>query len=369
MKKDNADKISSLIRRHKNFWKRTEAGRPLFGFRHPREHNVAARYGIGLGPLKPEMLDPRIFIDEYRASLEEGGLFDGDLFKAASATQMPLPDYPNALIPWSEAIMGCEVEILQSSICAKESDRWDLDTDVDEYTDNNPWLDKAIEITKLLQNEFADFAPVAAPSLRGPADMLSSLMGMERLCLEIADNPGKVRSLLAVFSEIWLRANKKLEEISIEYFGGCVESRFEIWSPDNTVVSQEDCAMLFSPSAYQNIFMEINRKIIDSDLNVIMHVHSSALRTVEYLLKSPELKAIEIHCDGNGPKLEAMLPVFKKIQTRLPLIIQKAFKIEELDVLLNNLSFSGLCIMNRFEEGSEETIKYIKSIMADDDHL
>ena len=120
---------------------------------------------------------------------------------------------------------------------------------------------------------------------------------------------------------------------------------FGIWAPGPLVRTQLDNAVLFSPSMYREHYLPRDRRVFQSFEYVIIHVHSGALHIAESLAAEPELNAIQVSLDTPaGPTVEEMLPTLRLIQESKPLVVSGPATQSELDLLLDGLSPSGLCI-------------------------
>ena len=319
--KNSVDKV---VKRHRDFWNKAPTDRPLLGFPWQWEHSLGPELGLKTGPLTPEMLDPELFVACYEDGLREGSLFEGDLFRVASAHRLPWAEVRldgsirhrsarSASMPWMSAIMGCEIEVSSQSIWANPLPEGQKPTSVSSL-DSNRWLAKAIEITKVLNQKFAGTYPTAAPQVSGPADMVAALLGSERLCLDMIDDPEKVTSLAQMCTDVWLEIHTRFEKLGCQFYGGYCDPRFQMWAPGMIRVTQDDCALFFSPSRYNEILMPVNRRTFTSCPYSIMHVHSAAAHTFELIYSISELGAIQIHVDPVGPSVSQMMPTFAKIQ-------------------------------------------------------
>ncbi|MDP2931122.1 MAG: hypothetical protein Q8O05_01320 [Chloroflexota bacterium] len=348
--------VDRVIKRHRDFWKRPPTDRPLLGFPFQWEHGLGTKLGLKKGPLTPDMLDPELFVTFYEDGIKEGGLFEGDLLRVANCQRLPWAESrPDgsirhrsaraASIPWSPAIMGCEVEVSSDSLWTKPLPPGQAPTDLTTLGEN-PWLAKAIEITGVLNRKFGKTYPTCPPDVLGPADMLAAILGTEQMCLDMIDNPAKIKSLVGLCTDVWLGVHEKFKPLEIEFRGGHCESRFQLWAPGVTTVTQDDCAIFFSPKRYDEFLTPVNRRTFASSPYSIMHAHTGAAHTFEAILSIPELGAMQVHLDPNGPSVAEMIPTLVKIQRMgKPLIIFKEFKLTELETLLDGLRPEGLCIM------------------------
>jgi hypothetical protein len=176
--------------------------------------------------------------------------------------------------------------------------------------------------------------------------MVAALLGSERLCLDLIDDPEKVTSLAQMCTDVWLEIHTRFEKLGCQFYGGYCDSRFQMWAPGMIRVTQDDCALFFSPPRYNKILMPVNRRTFTSSPYSIMHVHTAAEHTFEFVNSISELGAIQIHVDPVGPSVSQMMPTFAKMQQMgRQLIILQEFTKQELEEILDGLHTTGLCIM------------------------
>ena len=74
----------------------------------------------------------------------------------------------------------------------------------------------------------------------------------------------------------------------------------------------------------------------------LCHLHPTSFFILDDLLQIEDLTTIEINKDIGGPSIEAMLPQFKKVLQTKRLLIWGDLDEDELDLLLEELSYEGL---------------------------
>jgi len=366
--------MARLLDRHLNFWKREPTKRPLIGIPWWGSQDLEQKIGLQLGILTPDKLDPEIFVTAFENSFSENGLFEGDYLKVASAFYYPRStankdgswEYrgvPPFVIPWAEAIFGCQIEVKSSGIWAKPQEEEKPST-VESLIDNI-WLKKAIEITSAINKKFAGNFPTAAPMLRGPADMVAAWLGTEKMCIDIITDPDKIQMLFQMATDIWLAASSKFQEISVKFRDGYSLPRFQIWSPDYVVATQEDCSLFFSPERYKNSLYKVNQRVMASSPYTIMHIHSSGVHAIDSLINIEALGAIEIVLDETGLTPLELIPTLLEVQKKKPLILYREFNKSDLEVILEHLQPEGLSI-NAVPGSSEEALDLLRGMIKED---
>lgn len=301
------------------------------------------------------MINPEDFLDDFDRLFLEHEQVGDDLFWSAT----PLEGFP-----WMEAIIGCPVYASSDTYwTAPHFNNWDKFNKIN-FSFENKWFQKLLQFRKVLIGHTQGRYPIAtsfAP-VRGPGDMMGAALGQQRLCLELYDNPEKVKKLAAAYTDIWLRVAKAQIDQTPKFHNGYVLAFYNIWTPDICQYMQEDSLAYFSPKLYKGVLLKNHIRIADSFKYPLMHLHPDSLYCLDELCKVESLKIIEINKDLFGPDIFQLLPIFKKVQKHKPLFIWGDLTPEEIRELLNSLSPKGLCIcpvVKELEEG-KSLVKKIK---------
>ena len=140
------------------------------------------------------------------------------------------------------------------------------------------------------------------------------------------------------------------------FHGGVGSYFYNVWMPGRGVWLQEDSLALLSPSLFADFLLPHVDAICRQFDTVIMHLHPASLIPVEELAATG-LAAIELHLDFGGPTAEELLPVYRRIQARRPLIVWGDVRPDDLDVLARRLDPQALAVLPVVQdEGTAETI-------------
>ena len=104
-----------------------------------------------------------------------------------------------------------------------------------------------------------------------------------------------------------------------------------------------DYAIMISPEHFRDVFLPSYRRMFDSLEYGYIHTHSGVARVVDDLLEIDSLRAVEVTIDPAGPDLPELIPVFRKIQERKPLIVFGVSE-EQFRLLRRALSPHGLLL-------------------------
>lgn len=332
--------LKALLEKHKAFWMMEKADRPLMSLR--RYKPLRKGKGITLADgritadgdyITPEMVKPCLFNYAPRSPK----VVNGDFISTVAP-----PDFC-----WMEAILGCLIRMYGGVPWSEPLLKiWD-DLNTAEFDLGNKWLDKLLEFTRFLVEEFTvkSGIPVSQPLFRGPIDMAVAALGPTNFCISIYRNPDKLRRLLQRCTDINIKVTKMRLELTPEFHGGHV--CWGIWWPGEWMRTQADHAALLSPKTFGKHVLPYYRRLIQAFNCSTAHLHSlGSLHIVNDLLTEKRLKAVQVSLDFVGGKTEVLplLPTLAKIKERKPLILSGPITEKELEVVYRNLSPNGLCL-------------------------
>ncbi len=252
---------------------------------------------------------------------------------------------PVQRIPWTEAILGCQLTIGAESIWPEPwlEHPWDLQRV--RLLDGNFWLAKLLELTSALVDTWDYPVLVTQTLMRGPIDMLTALLGSERTVYELQDHPDECRKLLEVCTEAFVEIAIAQQALIPQLEGGYC-SWFGIWAPGTVVRTQCDTAALIGRRWYESRILPFDVQICEAFDHSIIHLHSGYLDTIDDLLHQPVPQAIQvvIDVDGAGPPPLTLMPTFLKILEKKPLLIEGRLTEKEFDTLLDALPGEGLFV-------------------------
>ena len=326
---------------HQVFLNREPVDRPLIGswlfgfYVHQQYPSVAA--ALEPGPIQPDDIPINLFLQDVDALCEAYAELDDD--------------YPFSMgafygVPWMEAIMGCPVHFTGTNMYSTPIiDDW-LDYDWPQPTMDNPWAQKLLEFLDALVRHSAGRFACGPTLMRGPADMCSALRGGTNLALDLYDHPEQVHRMAELCADIWIEVGKaqldSVPESTEGYLVGCAGLR--CWTPEKGIWLQDDAISLLSPRSYSDHFLPHIRRIASQFPFVAFHLHGNVLWPVDLMLSVDEIDVLELNYDQGICDLDDLINAWSEIQARKPLIAYADVTLEELDRVLDELSFSGLSV-------------------------
>jgi len=332
--------FKSVIERHKAFWELNETHRPLIGYSIGGWSQLQ-QYSRGVatlpqGQITPEMLNPELFLEDYKKILEYNLIIQDDLIR----TVEPFP-----AMPWIEAIIGCPVYNSGKNIWSEPLSLSLKDLEKIQYNHDSTWVKKYKEFLHVLTKRFGNEFPVGQAILRGPADLLSAALGETKFLYALNDNPDQILKVAQRFTEVHNEFLKNQITLFPTFQGGYVIGQYHIWAPGRCSRLQDDAMSLLSPNLYKSFFQNKHREMaMVAEFN-LFHFHTSSLFLLNLLLEIEELKVIQVSLDTGGPKLEDIIKILKGIQEAGKCLVIKGV-LNEADFISvrKELSMKGLCL-------------------------
>jgi len=356
--------IQEKIKRHLAFWNKDKVDRPMVGFLIGNYFfadcfKAAKNLMIPGKEIKATDIHVDDFLEDYERLYQQSIQVEQDAFWTAC---------PFISVPWFEAILGCKIKALESSM-ASEPYLKDLNHLENIFSEkNNLWLDKFLEFTEKLVELSRDRFPVGQPIMRGLSDTMGALRGQSNFILDFYDYPEESKKILKKIKETFMYVMSRYQKILKEYHGGYSVALFNQWAPGKNFYIQEDLSNLLSPNIYRKYFYDLN-KMISEDKNYdycTFHIHAASFFILDDLLEMDNIKAYEITKDVGGPSIKEMLPQLKKILNSKRLILWGDLNQEDLDIILGNLSYKGLYlhIVSESVTKAKQLMDYIKNKSA-----
>jgi hypothetical protein len=341
--------LETKIRRYRAFWNRATVDRPIVGFSlggwFPLESYSAMEKLRGLPRLQPEMIRPEALFADYDRLVETFDRVEDDVIRAVA----PIPPFP-----WFEAMLGVPVEVGNESIWAREGGFDYLQMDRLDFSPQNPWRRKYLELVAALTDRYRGRVPVGQPILRGSSDLVASLRGSQQMIFDLYDCPGLFQKLAAKCTHLIIELVEEQHRISGHFAGGTVIEQFALWAPGRIIRMQEDASALFSPDLYSKLLQGENRKQAAAFPYSLIHLHASSLHLIDRISEIEELRCIQINKDTGGTEIEREIPYFKTVQEReKALLIRGKLTLEDLGLLRKNLSPRGFYLQIVVESPEE----------------
>lgn len=350
--------LKESIERFKlGFWERRPTDRPPVGI---VNEGVFLPIGYLRSPLRhqvllPAQLQPGVFVTDYEFASSRQKVLCDDWIPFNAAWRA---------IPWLEAICGCPVHCASGSLAAggiADSLNSLLQPPITAHTS---WCDCLREQTISLIRGCPPDAWISPTILRGPSDVLAAMRGLTEFYLDVIDAPELVRELARRINDVFLDLLRVHFEWVKPKLGGYGHI-YGYWSPEKTIVIQEDALGSCAPRIYRDLFRESNARIVkELGHGVLFHLHSTGFRHYRDVLEIEGLVGLQLTVEANGPPLRDLAPVLSEVleRTRLMLYVDHGF--DELPWLLRRLPRDGLYLLipDRFIGSDRQFHEFTKGI-------
>ncbi len=329
--------LAARLQRHEAFWQCGVVDRPLvhiwLGLNFLSD---ASGYALPEGMLTPGNARFAEAIDLWQESLPIYESVGDDGFRE------PVPLY---LMAWVEAILGCPT-IGSSNTVWVQHIAGSCDqalASLPPLNDENQWLRELLRVIRLAGVATAGHYPNGVAFLRGPLDVMSGLVGFERICEEMLDNPEGVLELADRLADVTIAIGRAQLAAAGAFAGRYVNTYKGVLAPGPTLIISTDFSAMLSPGLFRDFFLPSYRKVFAAFEYSCLHLHSAAVHVLDEVLAVDELRAIEFTMDPLGPRLEHLLAAFRRVQERKPLMV---FELHQHDLLkaAEALSPRGLCL-------------------------
>jgi hypothetical protein len=330
------DRGKAMLQRHIAWWQRgamlyhVEPDVPMGRLWLPLADGSDAQEDMDL---RPEMLD----FDRLAGEVQERGplRWIGDMI----ATHAPY-----ARVPWVEAILGCPIRatIIGGSMRTRSYiSHWEAWESTSHW--DQAWYDALIKLTEMLVQRSNGRYAVAHTLMRGPSDLAEAVLGPELMSLSLYDHPQELRRFLDQVTAAFIRVLRGQAACIPAVEGGAVNP-FGIWAAGSVVRTQCDASAFLSPRQYAEWFLPYDIRICEAVDYSMIHLHSGSLHTVPALLAVERPHSIQVSIDPepSGPPVTSMVPIFRQILARKPLVITGPMTPLEAQTLRRELPSGGL---------------------------
>jgi hypothetical protein len=333
--------IDHKIEQHRKYWNREDTERPLVSVTIAEDFFFSRHYRSAQSLLEPgklvtpEMLDVQAFMSDYERMYEESLRVEQDGFWVGT---------PYTGIPWMEAMLGCDIQAMEASFVSKPTGITIETFEPIELSLENEWLEKYLEFTRHLVDLSNDRFPVGMPIMRGPSDMLGSLLGQQEMVFALMQHPQKSSEALHNLTECFMKVIKAQEDLCNDFHGGRSLGFYNVWAPGKCIWYQEDLSALLSPKLFKQMLRPCGEYICQDYDYTAIHLHPSSFFIVDELLEMEALKVIEINKDIGGPTIPETMELFQKVVEKKNLIIWGDLDEHELECIRDELPSRGVYI-------------------------
>jgi hypothetical protein len=309
--RDDSPRLRELVARHEAWWALRDADRPLVSVgRLPglQPHPSGRTHYVTLESLP----DRDESIAQLEAHFREHGILNGDAFRGAGVPGAP---------PMAEVIMGCpcKIDAATSTYWLEQlSGGWDEARAIGPDT-GRAWIDEYVKRVRMVA-EWSDYRyPLASPSIRGPVDTLSAMLGHQQMIELMLDAPAEIDRVLDACTDLLISFVRRCGEAQRGAHDGSFVSG--LFAPGSAVFFNVDAACLFSAEMYRRFFLPRDTRLCAAFEHALVHTHSVSYHHWDSWLEIPNLR-IQTVIDPVGPTFDDLLPAMRRVQARRSFLLR-----------------------------------------------
>jgi hypothetical protein len=349
--------LESIDRFQQIFWDKKSNGRPPVGVVNTDIYLPVKYLKMPFlrNSVEPSDVNPEFVQTDYEFAFSKRPVNIDDWIPFAA---------PWRAIPWLEAWCGCPVNFSNGSLAPNPIYDNIQALTLAPLPARDEWFFCLQEQIQHLVSNVPNDCWVSPTILRGCSDVISAIRGMEGFFYDLLEAPDKIEGIAGRINQLLIKA--------LDLHFSLVKSKhagyghiFGYWSPEPTIVIQEDVIGLCNPSVYRDIFMQFNTQVVQHlGSYVLFHLHSTGLQHYRHVLDIHGLAGIQITIELNGPPLVKLLPVFREILEHSRLIIFADNRFNELVEILPKLPNEGLYVVvpETFIKSDSEYNEFISAI-------
>jgi len=157
-----------------------------------------------------------------------------------------IPDFGPGIVA---GFIGAKVNISPETVWFEPPANGWADNSIISLDDSNPWYLRVMGITKQAVQKWQGMINVGFTDLGGNLDILASMMGTERLLMELYDRPSHVHQWVEQITTVWIEYyNNFFSALSPLQRGFC--SWAPLFSTKRTYMLQSDFSYMISPEMF-----------------------------------------------------------------------------------------------------------------------
>jgi hypothetical protein len=302
MKLINQDNWERSKERLTAFWQREIVDRPVIQVTAPRRHGYPYNWW--------RILDEKAQADPEAVICTMFEHWDNTYF-AGDAYPTVYPNFgPGALT----AFMGSPIHYDNDRGTSwQEHTAASLDDVVIPITPSGPLWETALDWNRRFVKLAPDRFIAGVIDLGMAADALAVLRGTENLCLDLLDQPERIKLLLKQLFNLWTNAYTALYQELPE--GNGSNTWLTAWAPGRSFPLQNDFSCMISTAMYRELFLDDLQAYCDWLDFPVYHLDGpDAIKHLDMLLEIPSLKAIQWTAGAGQQPMPYWIPMLQRIQ-------------------------------------------------------
>lgn len=208
----------------------------------------------------------------------------------------------------------------------------------------NRWLRTALGLLDAVAADAAGSYLVCLPDLTGSVDVLASMRGSERLCLDMVEHRGEVSRAALRIVDAWEAVFVMAHEAALARGAGLIQW-LGCWSDEPYTIPTCDFNALIGPRDFGEVCLPSLALQARRAGRCVFHLDGpDAARHVDALIAEPSITALQYTPGAGTPSAAAKLPMLRRIlSARKPLVL--FCPQEEVERLAGELDPRGLALI------------------------
>lgn len=209
---------------------------------------------------------------------------------------------------------------------------------------------------------------ILATRAGGPAvgGRFSQSHDAEKFAFAVYDAPDALHNLLEIITDTWLKVTDAQFEILPSEQGGYWNGNQPLWTPGRNMFVPADAVSILSPDTVEEFVTPRLRRVTEHLDACIAHTHSTYLHAIDSILQVEGFQCIQAGQDTDGPPIDEVMPVMRRIQESKSLIVaicqpEVDDALEQARKAWNELDPAGLSILV-YLETAEKGKEFIEKL-------
>jgi hypothetical protein len=182
------------------------------------------------------------------------------------------------------------------------------------FNDDNPWQVMLRELLALTSADARGKYLVCSPNLGGTDEVLLNLRGSARLCMDVIDQPEKIKSAVEAIHSEWSRMSALLYDTVLGQGAGLIHWQ-QLWSNQPYTQPSSDFNALLSPRHFKELFMPDIEARARAVGRASFHLDGpDAARHIDVLLDCDALDVIQFTPGDGAAPARTYTEMFRKVQ-------------------------------------------------------
>ena len=227
------------------------------------------------------------------------------------------------------------------------------------FHDDNLWQILLRELLVLTAVDARGKYLVCSPNLGGTDEVLLNLRGSAQLCMDVIDQPEKIKAAVRAIHPEWARMSALLYDTVLGQGAGLIHWQ-QLWSNQPYTQPSSDFNALLSPRHFKDLFMPDIEARARAAGRASFHLDGpDAARHIDVLLECEALDVIQFTPGDGAAPARTYTEMFRKVQARGKSLLIAAGKADVLP-LCEALSPKGLA----FLVGDAFTVEELDALFA-----